>query len=94
MKIQRKSTDAKRADSNLSRRQLIKSAVAASIATPSLASLSTAALAPRNVFGQSHRKDDTLRIAAIGLGGRGKADLDSMKHHKAFKLTAACDVDK
>ena len=70
---------------NISRRRLIKSAaVTASIAT----------LAPTMVFGQSKRKDDTLRVAAIGFGGRGKADLKEMKSHKAFRLTAACDVDK
>ena len=48
----------------LNRRQLIKSAVSTSIAGASVASL-----APSMVFGQSTRKDDTLRIAAIGLEG-------------------------
>lgn len=84
-----KTSIASNSGSKLNRRQLIKSAAAASIVTPSITSL-----APRNVFGQSYRKDDTLRIAAIGFGGRGKADLAGMKDHKAFKLTAACDVDK
>ncbi len=70
---------------SLSRRRLLKSAAA---------SASIAALAPSMVFGQSTRKDDSLRIAAIGFGGRGMADLNGMKEHKSFKLTAACDVDK
>ncbi|MFT7633091.1 MAG: putative dehydrogenase [Mariniblastus sp.] len=73
----------------LSRRELIKSTAAASLATASMTTL-----APSMVFGQSTRKDDTLRVAAIGFGGRGKADMNEMKSHKAFRLTAACDVDK
>lgn len=79
-------TSAKTTASSVNRRQLLKSAAVASIATTSLA--------PRNVFGQAMRKRDAVRIAAIGFGGRGKADLDRMKDHKAFALTAACDVDK
>lgn len=70
---------------SLSRRQLIKSAAA---------SVSIASLAPTMVFGQSKRKNDGLRIAAIGFGGRGNADLKAMKSHKSFRLTAACDVDR
>jgi predicted dehydrogenase len=73
---------------NPNRRQLLKSSVAAASAA------SIAALAPSNVFSGVTRRDDTLRVAAIGFGGRGKADLSGMRDHKSFKLTAACDVDK
>ncbi|MFK7768723.1 MAG: Gfo/Idh/MocA family protein [Mariniblastus sp.] len=70
---------------SLSRRRLLKTAAA---------SVSIASLAPSMVFGESKRRDDMLRVAAIGFGGRGMADLNSMKDHKSFQLTAACDVDK
>jgi predicted dehydrogenase len=73
---------------NPTRRQLLKTAVSSSFVAGSIASI-----APTMVFGQSKRRDDTLRIAAIGFGGRGKADLAEMKSHKSFRLTAACDVD-
>lgn len=74
-----------KAPQKLNRRQLLGA---------SLASASIAGLAPRMVFGQSTRRRDKLRIAAIGFGGRGNADLQSMKDHTAFQLTAACDVDQ
>ena len=69
---------------NFSRRQLMKSAA---VAAPLLS------LTPGNVFGAT-KQGDVLRVAAIGIGGRGKSDLGSMRGHKKFKLTAACDVDK
>lgn len=58
------------------------------------ASISIASLAPSYHVGASTRKDDLLRVAAVGIGGRGFADLKEMQSHKAFKLTAVCDVDK
>ena len=70
---------------SLSRRRLLKSAAA---------SVSIAAFAPSMVFGESKRRDDMLRVAVVGFGGRGMADLNGMKDHKSFQLTAACDVDK
>lgn len=69
----------------LSRRQLIQSAAAG---------VSIAALAPRMVFGQSTPRPDKLRVAAIGIGGKGDSDMASLKSHPKFSLTAACDVDK
>ncbi len=73
----------------LHRRQLIKSAGAASLALAS-----SSLVVPPMVFGQPMLKSDRVRVAAIGFGGRGKADMDGMKSHAAFQLTAACDVDK
>ena len=70
---------------NISRRQLLKSAA---LAAPLLS------LAPRNVFGISTQNAGVLRVAAVGIGGRGRSDLEEMRGHKKFKLTAACDVDK
>ena len=56
--------------------------------------LSITALAPRVNLGASSFVRDKLRVAAVGIGGRGKADLDGMSNHKAFQLEAVCDVDK
>lgn len=70
---------------SLSRRQLIKSVAA---------SVPITALAPTMVFGQAQRKDDVLRVAAVGFGGQGNSDLKAMKSHEGFRLTAACDVDQ
>lgn len=39
------------------------------------------------------RRREKVRVAAIGFGGRGKADLNGMKGHEDFQLTAGCDVD-
>lgn len=70
---------------SLSRRTLLKSAIA---------STSICGLAPPLVFGQSKRRDDLLRVAAVGIGGQGNSDMEQMKSHPKFRLTAACDVDK
>lgn len=70
---------------SLNRRQLVQAAAG---------SVSIATLAPSMVFGASTKKTGNLRIAAIGFGGRGKADLSEMKSHPDFELTAACDVDQ
>ncbi|MEL7499138.1 MAG: Gfo/Idh/MocA family oxidoreductase [Planctomycetota bacterium] len=69
---------------SLHRRQLLQASAAISIG----------ALAPRVTLGGSIRKDDQLRIAAVGIGGRGNADLKEMSSHKAFHLSAVCDVDQ
>ena len=66
----------------MKRRTLLKSAAVASALS----------LAPSPVFSRPTTRDK-LRIAAIGFGGRGKDDLNGMKSHAAFHLTAACDVD-
>ncbi len=70
---------------SFSRRQLLKSAAATAALVSSV---------PKMVFGQTTRRDDVLRVAVVGFGGRGKADLDSMKSHSQFRLTTACDVDQ
>ena len=70
---------------SLNRRQIIKAAAgSASIAT----------LAPSMVLGAQRKTAKNFRIAAIGFGGRGKADLKGMISHPNFELTAACDVDQ
>lgn len=69
----------------LNRRQML---------TATAGAVSIAALAPRVTIGASTRRDDKLRIAAVGIGGRGHADLKEMSSHPAFSLTTVCDVDK
>ncbi|MEM9942385.1 MAG: Gfo/Idh/MocA family oxidoreductase [Planctomycetota bacterium] len=54
---------------------------------------SAAVLAPPAVHGFS-ATPDKLRIAAIGFGGQGNSDLNSLSSHPNFELTAGCDVDK
>ena len=70
---------------SLNRRQIIKAAAS---------SASIATLAPNMVFGIPGKTREKFRIAAVGFGGRGKADLNEMKSHPNFELTAACDVDQ
>ncbi len=70
---------------SLDRRQIIKAAAG---------SVSIATLAPSMVFGAQRNTAKNFRIAAIGFGGRGKADLKEMQSHPNFEITAACDVDK
>ena len=70
---------------SLNRRQIIKAAAS---------SASIATLAPSMVFGTPNKTREKFRIAAVGFGGRGKADLNEMKSHPNFELTAACDVDQ
>lgn len=70
---------------SLPRRQFLKTAAATA---------SIAALAPQYTIGASTRRDDKLRIAAVGIGGRGNADLKQMSSHAGFELTTVCDVDK
>lgn len=67
------------------RRQFLKAVAAAAAVTP----LPFSALAAGRT-----RREDQLRVAAIGFGGQGKSDLDSLRSHPAFQLTAACDVDR
>ncbi len=56
-------------------------------------SMSIAALTPRVHLGAAVHNNEALRIAGVGIGGRGAADLNGMKSHPAFQLTAVCDVD-
>ena len=73
----------------MKRRTLLKSAAA----------VTTLSMTSASAFGHSFlpfsqpRTLEKLRVAAIGFGGRGKDDLNGMKGHPAFQLTAACDVD-
>ncbi|QEG25183.1 Gfo/Idh/MocA family protein [Mariniblastus fucicola] len=69
----------------MNRRHLLKSALAA---------MPVAAMLPGFHVGGSVRNRDTLRLAAVGIGGRGMADLNAMSSHKGFELNAVCDVDK
>ena len=68
----------------LNRRQVLR----ASAATLPLASLAGGFHA---VAGEPRR--DKFRVAGVGIGGRGNADLREMASHADFQLTAACDVD-
>ena len=49
-----------------------------------------AALQPYSAFAAEPRK---FRIAAVGIGGRGGADLGQLRSHPLYELTAVCDVD-
>jgi len=55
------------------------------------AAIVTAAMLPSWVWAQS--KDGRLRTAHIGLGGMGKADLESIASHESVDVMALCDVD-
>ena len=69
----------------LNRRNLLKAA---------LATVPAAAMLPGYHLSASTRTRENLRLAAVGIGGRGMADLSAMSTHKAFQLAAVCDVDK
>ncbi|MCG8585679.1 MAG: Gfo/Idh/MocA family oxidoreductase [Pirellulales bacterium] len=66
-----------------SRRDLVKASTATAIAT----------LCPQGVFGAAKKKGGVLRIAGVGVGGRGFNDLQELCKHPAYKLTAVADVD-
>ncbi|MDO4558615.1 MAG: Gfo/Idh/MocA family oxidoreductase, partial [Planctomycetia bacterium] len=67
--------------SRISRRNLLKASLAAPV-------LSLPQLVPGWAKGRS--PSETLNIAAIGVGGRGRADLDGCAHEK---IVALCDAD-
>lgn len=69
----------------LNRRHLLKSA---------LATVPMAAMLPGVHLGAATPTREKLRLAAVGIGGRGMADLNAMSSHEAFQLNAVCDVDK
>jgi predicted dehydrogenase len=63
-------------------------------ALKSISSVAFTSLVPRSVWAAPDSTLEKLRIAAVGIGGRGKADLDAMRDHSAFQLAAVCDVDR
>jgi len=66
----------------LTRRQILKTGLAAGAGL---------AMGPRLVFGQN--ANETLNLAAVGVGGKGKSDLaDSAAGHNV-RIVALCDVD-
>jgi predicted dehydrogenase len=60
----------------------------------SVSSVALTSLLPRAVWASPQPTRETLRIAAVGIGGRGHADLAAMRDHPAFRLAAVCDVDQ
>ncbi|TAK93388.1 MAG: Gfo/Idh/MocA family oxidoreductase [Verrucomicrobia bacterium] len=76
------------------RRQFLKSSalVAATAAvTPTFTSCKTS---PRNVHARVRGANEDIRVAVIGLNGRGKAHLEGFSKVKGVRLVAVCDVDQ
>jgi predicted dehydrogenase len=73
-------------DTGTSRRNFVKQgAVAAAAFT----------IVPRFVLGKGYRApSDTLYIATIGIGGKGKSDLSSFAKSGKAKIAFLCDVDQ
>ena len=69
-----------------SRRKFIKNSITAG---------AVFSIVPRSVLGGSGfvAPSDTLYIAGIGVGGKGKSDLSSFAEHKQVKIAYLCDVD-
>ena len=74
------------AQKNLSRRNFIKNASLAAAAIT---------IVPRFVLGGKGytAPSDTLYIAGIGVGGKGKSDLTSIAANKKARIAFLCDVD-
>ena len=73
-------------ENNLNRRKFIKNASATAAAFT---------IVPRFVMGGNGyvAPSDTLYIAGIGVGGKGKSDLTSIAESKNAKIIFLCDVD-
>jgi predicted dehydrogenase len=73
-------------NSDQSRRKFIKQ---------SLASAAAFTIVPRSVLGGHGyvAPSDTLYVAGIGVGGKGRSDLSSFAEHKKVKVAFLCDVD-
>ena len=55
------------------------------------ASAASLMVVPRHVLGRGMQApSDTLNIAGIGVGGRGRADVQGCRHEN---IAALCDVD-
>ena len=67
----------------LTRRRLTQSSVLAGTAL---------GVGPRLMFGQP-AANETLNLAAVGVGGKGASDLGSSAAGKNVKVVALCDVD-
>src|ERR1700761_6705258 len=52
-------------------------------------------IVPRHVLGKGYRApSDTLYIASIGIGGKGKSDISSFAGSGKAKIAFLCDVDQ
>lgn len=69
-------------NTNHNRREFIK--------TTALAGVGVSLFAPNILFGQDDRK---VRIAFIGLGGRGRSHLSLCLNRTDVEVTAICDID-
>ncbi|MFO0011122.1 MAG: Gfo/Idh/MocA family protein [Planctomycetota bacterium] len=52
-----------------------------------------AAAVSGSAFGRTHAPSARLRLAGIGIGGMGAADLSSLSSHPNVDVVALCDVD-
>ena len=69
--------------SALNRRRFIVRVTAATLA----------AAVSGSAFGRTHAPSARLRLAGIGIGGMGAADLSSLSSHPNVDVVALCDVD-
>ena len=69
---------------NISRRSFVAASLAAPFAYPSLFNIRTG----------RHWKNEKLRIAKVGCGGMGSADLSEVAKHKSVEIVALCDIDR
>ncbi|MCA6079064.1 Gfo/Idh/MocA family protein [Fulvivirga sedimenti] len=76
----------KKKENRSTRRKFIKTLAATGL---------TFSIVPRHVLGGSGfvAPSDTLRIAGIGVGGKGYSDLAEFAKSKNVKIAALCDVD-
>ena len=72
-------------ETKISRRSFIKGTTGAVAAT----ALSTPMFIPKNVFGAN----DKVRVAVLGMNGRGKNHVDGFMNLKNVEVTTLCDPD-
>ena len=69
---------------HISRRSFVAASLAAPFALSSVLSLRK----------NQPWKSDKLRIAKVGCGGMGSADLSEVAKHKSVEIVALCDIDR
>ena len=78
-------------ESSVSRRKFLQNGTAATIGASALGTFS---IVPRHVLGKGFRApSDKLNVAGIGVGGKGKVDVESVYNEGAENIVALCDVD-
>ena len=76
---------------DISRRRFVLSSLATPLAASAAAMAAGTLATPRRTRPWSVEK---LRVAKVGVGGMGSADLTEVSSHKMVEIVALCDIDQ